>query len=97
VGIIPHTLPFTTSNYAIKTFRHALALDEHRAKFMPNCWNKPTPAEEELGDQPLLVLAKKKQKGDWHREAADAKQTDVEEVWFAGCHCGTSKYTYPGR
>ncbi|KLO10064.1 hypothetical protein SCHPADRAFT_878628 [Schizopora paradoxa] len=36
VGIIPQTLPFTKSNNAIKTFRHALSLDEHRVKFTPS-------------------------------------------------------------
>lgn len=36
VGIIPQALPFTKSNTAIKTFRHALSLDEHRVKFMPS-------------------------------------------------------------
>jgi hypothetical protein len=100
VGLLPHTLPFTTSNYAIRTFRHALALDEHRAKFMPNCWNKPTASEEKLGDQPILDEAKKKYKKqaqeqghsrhlsrDLKHEDKDAQATDVEEVWFAGCHC----------
>lgn len=36
VGLIPQTLPFTKSNTAIKTFRHALSLDEHRIKFIPS-------------------------------------------------------------
>lgn len=33
VGIFPNRLPFTTSNKLIKTFRHAVSLDERRAKF----------------------------------------------------------------
>ncbi|KAG8918802.1 hypothetical protein FRC01_001646 [Tulasnella sp. 417] len=32
-------LPFTDSNTIIKTFRHALALDERRVQFMPNPWH----------------------------------------------------------
>jgi uncharacterized protein (DUF2235 family) len=36
VGFIPRYLPFVTSNSSIQYFRHALALDERRAKFMPN-------------------------------------------------------------
>jgi uncharacterized protein (DUF2235 family) len=36
VGFIPRYLPFVTSNSSIHYFRHALALDERRAKFMPN-------------------------------------------------------------
>lgn len=49
VGIIPRRLPFTTSNTLVKTFRHALALDERRAKFQPNVWNRPTMSELRLG------------------------------------------------
>jgi uncharacterized protein (DUF2235 family) len=41
VGLIPRRLPFTTSNTIIKTFRHALSLDERRAKFQPNFFHRP--------------------------------------------------------
>ncbi|KAG6885643.1 hypothetical protein C0993_011777 [Termitomyces sp. T159_Od127] len=42
VGVLAsRTLPFTNSNKAIKTFRHALSLDEHRAKFKPNYYHRP--------------------------------------------------------
>ncbi|KAG6917348.1 hypothetical protein DXG01_002919 [Tephrocybe rancida] len=34
------SLPFTGSNKAIRTFRHALSLDEHRAKFRPNLYHR---------------------------------------------------------
>jgi len=33
----------------VRTFRHALALDERRAKFQPNLWNRPDEKERELG------------------------------------------------
>ncbi|KAI0829012.1 hypothetical protein BC628DRAFT_1337562 [Trametes gibbosa] len=49
VGVIPHRLPFTTSNTAIRTFRHALSLDERRAKFKANHYNHPTDWESQLG------------------------------------------------
>jgi uncharacterized protein (DUF2235 family) len=46
VGVIMgKTLPFTNSNSAIKTFRHALSLDEHRAKFRPTTYHRPAPTE----------------------------------------------------
>lgn len=45
VGIIPKRLPFTTSNTIVRTFRHAVALDERRAKFKANLWNRPTATE----------------------------------------------------
>jgi len=48
VGLIPRRLPFTTSNTVVKTFRHALALDERRAKFKANSWNRPTSTERVL-------------------------------------------------
>lgn len=36
VGLVPlRGLPFTKHNRAIKCFRHALALDERRVRFMP--------------------------------------------------------------
>ncbi|KAF7791081.1 hypothetical protein EIP86_002042 [Pleurotus ostreatoroseus] len=52
VGLIPRTLPFTASNTSIKTFRHAVSLDEHRAKFKANLFNRPQQFEERLGTQP---------------------------------------------
>jgi hypothetical protein len=42
VGLIPRTLPFATSNTIVRTFRHALSLDERRARFKANLWNNPT-------------------------------------------------------
>ncbi|EKM49551.1 uncharacterized protein PHACADRAFT_265089 [Phanerochaete carnosa HHB-10118-sp] len=43
VGLLrSKTLPFTTTNTTIKTFRHALALDERRAKFQPNLYHRLT-------------------------------------------------------
>ncbi|KAG1906398.1 uncharacterized protein F5891DRAFT_1002156 [Suillus fuscotomentosus] len=35
------TLPFADSNSLIKTFRQALALDEHRVKFLPELYRRP--------------------------------------------------------
>ncbi|KAG6830522.1 hypothetical protein H0H87_007820 [Tephrocybe sp. NHM501043] len=49
VGLIPRRLPFTTSNTIVRTFRHAIALDERRAKFKANLWNRPNPEEANLG------------------------------------------------
>ncbi|KAJ7245358.1 hypothetical protein B0H12DRAFT_1127613 [Mycena haematopus] len=49
VGLIPKRLPFTTSNTIVRTFRHAVSLDERRAKFKANLWNFPSDAEKKLG------------------------------------------------
>lgn len=42
-------MPFTTSNTIVRTFRHAVALDERRAKFKANLWNRPNDEEVKLG------------------------------------------------
>lgn len=49
VGIIPRRLPFTSSNSHIRHFRHAVSLDERRARFKPNLWNHSTAEEEAMG------------------------------------------------
>lgn len=116
VGLIPRRLPFTTSNTVVRTFRHAVALDERRAKFKANLWNKPLPHEENLGTSktPKVDASKvqhKKTTGDSDQSEKHSsfiriseeeheltqlerqyselqgKPTDIEEVWFAGCHC----------
>ncbi|KAG8705788.1 hypothetical protein FRC09_002758 [Ceratobasidium sp. 395] len=42
VGLIPKELPFAKSNYVVRNFRHAVALDERRAKFKANLWGRVT-------------------------------------------------------
>lgn len=49
VGIIPRELPFVSSNTAITYFRHALALDEHRGKFIPNFY-QASKSEQKLAE-----------------------------------------------
>ena len=51
VGFFPKRLPFTTSNTIVRTFRHAISLDERRAKFRANFWNRPNQKELKLGTQ----------------------------------------------
>ncbi|KAJ7626900.1 hypothetical protein FB45DRAFT_835209 [Roridomyces roridus] len=102
VGLIARSLPFTTSNTIVHTFRHAISLDERRVKFKPNFW-QGNPVEEHVAEKPKpgttphvrphpnkihstdhevmhLELERKHSK---HVK----EQTDVKEVWFAGCHC----------
>ncbi|EKM53919.1 uncharacterized protein PHACADRAFT_257419 [Phanerochaete carnosa HHB-10118-sp] len=52
VGLFPRRLPFVSSNTAVRYFRHALSLDERRAKFKANLYNRPTDQEVQLGVQP---------------------------------------------
>lgn len=130
----------------MRTFRHAVSLDERRAKFKANLWNRPTVKEAKLGvdgQKPQVPLetgegtagdttaspapatpatpgtpaktpgsvngAAKKKAPLPHKQptlrAMERKYsskaevpTDIEEVWFAGCHCGTPLHlTFPQR
>ncbi|KAJ7174161.1 hypothetical protein C8R43DRAFT_977286 [Mycena crocata] len=96
VGLIPKRLPFTTSNTIVRTFRHAVSLDERRAKFKPNLWNRPNEKEKTLSvtDQkaPQAKRPNPTKKMSQHlmerKYARDPTQpTDIDEVWFSGCHC----------
>ncbi|KAJ6530992.1 hypothetical protein DFH09DRAFT_1044739 [Mycena vulgaris] len=96
VGLIPRRLPFTTSNTIVRTFRHAVSLDERRAKFKPNLWNRPNEKEKTLSisDQkaPEAKRPQHSKKMSQHlmerKFSRDPTQpTDIDEVWFSGCHC----------
>ncbi|RXW23141.1 hypothetical protein EST38_g2693 [Candolleomyces aberdarensis] len=75
VGIIPRRLPFTTSNTIVRTFRHAIALDERRAKFKANTWNRPVHGEPLLSitDQKAAKKAKQAKKAKDKKKAEDHK------------------------
>ena len=118
-------LPFTESNTAIKTLRHALALDERRVNFRPRpvqytdsqeirdrdkrdaddvktreLWavkmrNRtlfhPPTEDGALDRHYKLNVRYNLQIGEGMAQASKEqalRQTDVQEVWFAGCHAG---------
>jgi len=98
-------LPFTSSTTVIKTFRHALALDEHRSRFQPNVWHRiaPNKAAAMLDPQhsspveghpspmpPVLQLP-----GEQASQPVRRPPTDVLEVWFSGCHSDIGGGNYP--
>lgn len=86
VGIIPRTHPYTSVNYAVKTFRHALALDERRARFRPKTWYE-TSLEQELDldvDEPDIILRGSTSRDDWVYTPSKRDVADVKEVWFSG-------------
>jgi uncharacterized protein (DUF2235 family) len=103
VGIVPRTLPFTASNTSIRYFRHAISLDEHRAKFKANYYHLRHP-EDEKGIKPGEMPRSNQRFPHYHRKNhqhhhksrmhSDEEyddgltETNVLEVWFAGCHCG---------
>lgn len=103
VGVISSkTLPFTNSNKSIKTFRHALALDEHRAKFRPTYYHRPSPSDAGAKFDPehaspvvrgkqrqsiVSRLFRRRPRVTPQQDTNDmGPDTDVLEVWFAGCH-----------
>ncbi|TFK40588.1 hypothetical protein BDQ12DRAFT_601197 [Crucibulum laeve] len=85
VGIIPRSLPYSSFNDGVRVFRHALALDELRARFRPNIWGEPIATPEMLHEEPQIKLRDKNTSRDeWVYEPPEP--TDVKEVWFTGCH-----------
>ncbi|KAF8527523.1 hypothetical protein BU17DRAFT_39727 [Hysterangium stoloniferum] len=78
-------LPFTNGTTTIKTFRHALSLDEHRAKFQANTWHKCAPDEAAASKDPEHGSAPAPKKPT-NEDQSEDDSTDVLEVWFAGCH-----------
>ncbi|KAF8958363.1 hypothetical protein BDZ97DRAFT_63466 [Flammula alnicola] len=86
VGMITaKTLPFTATNQVVKTMRHAVALDERRARFRTNMWNSPI-----INEKNLAATA------NWVTDPTQVKvETDVDQVWFAGCHCDVGGGSVP--
>jgi hypothetical protein len=101
VGLIPKHLPFSGTNNAIIHFRHALALDEHRVKFMPFFCTGGKPKQKATDTADVTSQESHHHKNgrrDQDRSGASydyetqvnsltGPDTDVEEVFFAGAHC----------
>ncbi|KAM6494621.1 Uncharacterized alpha/beta hydrolase domain (DUF2235) domain containing protein [Amanita muscaria] len=87
VGLVPKAYPYTSVNYAMKKFRHALSLDERRAAFRPNLWSELTPTSEHELDVDMPVPdTDKLNRGDFEYKPPERNFADVKEVWFAGTH-----------
>ncbi|KIL57003.1 hypothetical protein M378DRAFT_88465, partial [Amanita muscaria Koide BX008] len=78
--------------HRIKTFRHAVSLDEHRSKFKANLWNRPNDQEKDLGIDNRATLFRLSTQDDHTQDRLEMLYTDkndtltdVEEVWFAVC------------
>jgi hypothetical protein len=103
---VPRTLPFTASNTSIRYFRHAISLDEHRAKFKANHYHFRISDDEKgikAGEMPLSNhrFPHYHRKNHQHHKSKMSEEdyddgpteTDVREVWFAGCHCGNFSFS----
>ncbi|KDQ51440.1 hypothetical protein JAAARDRAFT_211072 [Jaapia argillacea MUCL 33604] len=86
VGVIPRVLPYSSSCYGVKVFRHALALDERRARFRPSIWGEPR-ANEEMLDRPIpdTLRPANVSRDEWVYDPP-VDHLDIKEVWFSGCH-----------
>jgi hypothetical protein len=80
-------------------FRHALSLDEHRAKFNPCLYKDFVPSEDEDRSRRKADKEDPFKKGhnhDLEKELVETKTpADVLEVWFAGSHSGLFHCPYP--
>ena len=87
VGLFPQRLPFTMENSGIRVYRHAVSLDEHRAKFMANLSphsggaEGPTQIKKPRRENPKKQLTLHELEKRWSDPRAS---TDVLEVWFSG-------------
>ncbi|KDQ08113.1 hypothetical protein BOTBODRAFT_191979 [Botryobasidium botryosum FD-172 SS1] len=85
-------LPFTTSNESIKYFRHALSLDERRAKFQPSLYDHPIKNNDDTGggtSQAAKSTAGASSGLDKQGVLEEGRRDEpepVKEVWFAGEH-----------
>ncbi|KDQ14785.1 hypothetical protein BOTBODRAFT_174609 [Botryobasidium botryosum FD-172 SS1] len=85
--IIPRNLPFTSDNTVVKIFRHALSLDERRAKFKANMWHWPSAAERESRKNNPQRIAPPEEDGGKHmsrEEMTDAQKEAVARAEMNG-------------
>ena len=97
-GMIPYTLPLMVSNTSLRYFRHALSLDERRARFKANYWHRLKDSNQKgtkIGEMPRSNQRHPHNHSSHdHDHKMSLKEnhgpstTDVREVWFAGCHSG---------
>ena len=99
--MIPYTLPLMLSNTSLRYFRHAIALDERRARFKANYWHRLQDNKQKgtkIGEMPrsnqhhpqYYSSHDRDRDTEMSSEEKDRpRATDVREVWFAGCHSGT--------
>ncbi|KAF8323169.1 hypothetical protein DL93DRAFT_2092864 [Clavulina sp. PMI_390] len=86
-AVYPRVLPFSSDNHITKTFRHAMSLDEHRAKFRSNPWHMTVDPEVEGDDanepdtgviRTTLAHLKKKQLSEDERIALDKDRQELD-------------------
>ena len=92
-GLIPRILPFSGDNHSTKTFRHAMSLDERRAAFQPNPWQRTVDGSGE-NDGPhvglirtgLSTLLKSLAFWNWGKKKKNADSPSVSTVTSQPTH-----------
>lgn len=84
VGILPRHVPFTKNNTCVKTFRHAISLDEHRVKFKANLFDKSITEEGKNSDISYTPLSQhftnlKKSFGHMKRKTREELELNIDK------------------
>ncbi|CAE7128369.1 unnamed protein product [Rhizoctonia solani] len=74
VGLIPHELPFAKSNYVVRFFRHAVALDERRSKFKDNLWGRTSDHDAALAAPPREGYVSKRRRERLRKMSMDIRE-----------------------
>ncbi|KAF8330820.1 uncharacterized protein EI90DRAFT_3059374 [Cantharellus anzutake] len=83
VGVLfPQSLPFSQSSRTIKVFRHALALDERRVKFIPSSWQLSAQEQTEQTENGIKNWKTTKSAKDF--SAPDSSTLNNVQNWFSG-------------
>lgn len=79
VGIIDKELPFAQGSSSIRVFRQALALDEHRANFMPNFYHSGNSRQtsNQLITEPVPTIKSDPQPGEYVPPTNDPEPTSI--------------------
>ncbi|KAJ1299796.1 hypothetical protein OPQ81_000695 [Rhizoctonia solani] len=77
VGLIPRELPFAKSNYVVRNFRHAVALDERRAKFKANLWGRTSDEDAALAAPHREEYLSKKKREKLKKQAEEQKRASL--------------------
>ncbi|CAE6400754.1 unnamed protein product [Rhizoctonia solani] len=77
VGLLPRELPFAKSNYVVRNFRHAVALDERRAKFKANLWGRTSDEDAALAAPHREEYLSRKKREKLKRQAEDQKRASL--------------------
>ncbi|CAE6479853.1 unnamed protein product [Rhizoctonia solani] len=77
VGLIPRELPFAKSNYVVRYFRHAVALDERRSKFKDNLWGRTSDHDAALAAPPRDDYVSKRRRERLRRKTMEVRQLSL--------------------